>query len=76
MVAAAAGIAFAAEVSAGVRLEVDALNVDTAPNGGVTALTIKNNNQFYHVPIVFSVSGEKAGATMKITDKDGSDALT
>ena len=76
MPAAAAGIAMAAEVSAGVRLTVDALNVDTSKTGGVTALTIDNDNQFWHVPITFSVSGEKAGATLKLTDGNGDVANT
>ena len=74
--AAAAGIAMAAEVSAGVRLTVDALNVNTAPNGGVTALTINHENQFYHAPIQFSISGEKAGGTLKLTDVTSNDAIT
>ncbi len=76
MPAAAAGIAMAAEVSAGVRLTVDALNVNTAPNGGVTALTINHENQFYHAPIQFSISGEKAGGTLKLTDVTSNDAIT
>jgi hypothetical protein len=63
----------AAEVSAGVRLTVDALNVNTAPNGGVTALTINHENQFYHAPIQFSISGEKAGGTLKLTDQNKHD---
>ncbi len=68
--AAAAGIAMAAEVSAGVRLEVDALSVNTASDGGVKVMQMAHNNQFYHAPIQFSISGEKAGGTLKLTDKN------
>ncbi|MEE3313366.1 MAG: hypothetical protein VZR56_04305 [Treponema sp.] len=66
MVAAAAGIAMAAEVSAGVRLTTNVFGYDNV--NGASALTIKHENEFYHAPIAFSVSGEKAGGTLKLTD--------
>ncbi len=72
--AAAAGIAFAADVSAGVRLTTDVFGYDKA--NGVSAFTIKHENEFYHAPITFSVSSEKAGGTLKLTDKSGGAALT
>jgi len=75
MVAAAAGIAMAAEVSAGVRLTTDVFGYDKASKT-VSAVTIKHDNQFYHAPIQFSVSGEKAGATLKLVDETGRNAVT
>ncbi len=58
---------FAADVSAGVRLEGSLFNW----NGSTaSALSLKHNNQYYHAPIAFSVSGEKAGGTLKLTDQD------
>ena len=75
MPAAAAGIAMAAEVSAGVRLTTDVFGYDKASKT-VSAMTINHDNQFYHAPIQFSVSGEKAGATLKLVDEKGRNALT
>ena len=69
LVAAAAGIAFAAEVSAGVRLTTNVFGYDKT--NGASALTIKHENEFYHAPIAFSVSGEQAGGTLKLTDHSG-----
>jgi len=65
--AAIAASVFAADVSAGVRLEGSLFNY---AGGNVTALTLKHNNQYYHAPIAFSISGEKAGGTLKLTDQD------
>ncbi|MBP5174706.1 MAG: hypothetical protein ILP07_02190 [Treponema sp.] len=79
MPAAAAGIAFAAEVSAGVRLTTDVFHVDhndAADKNTISAFNITHENEFYHAPITFSVSGEKAGATLKLTTtKDAKDAF-
>ena len=75
MVAAAAGIAFAADVSAGVRLTTDVFGYDKGTDT-VSIMTVKHENEFYHAPISFSVSGEKAGGTLKLTDKSGDTALT
>ena len=72
LVAAAAGIAFAAEVSAGVRIDVDAFNYQKA-DGTMTMLTLKHHNEDYESPISFSVSGEKAGATYHICEAGGTD---
>jgi len=65
--AAIAASVFAADVSAGVRLEGSLFNY---AGGKVSALTLKHNNQYYHAPIAFSISGEKAGGTLKLTDQD------
>jgi len=65
--AAIAASVFAADVSAGVRLEGSLFNY---AGGNVSALTLKHNNQYYHAPIAFSISGEKAGGTLKLTDLD------
>ncbi|MBR6297170.1 MAG: hypothetical protein IKR40_11915 [Treponema sp.] len=65
----------AAEVSAGVRLTTDVFGYDKASKT-VSAMTIKHDNQFYHAPIQFSVSGEKAGATLKLVDETGRNAVT
>jgi hypothetical protein len=62
---------FAADVSAGVRLEGSLFNY---AGGNVTALKLKHNNQYYHAPISFSISGEKAGGTLKLTDQDRANA--
>ena len=64
---------FAADVSAGVRLEGSLFNW----NGSTaSALSLKHNNQYYHAPIAFSVSGEKAGGTLKLTDQDRGNAAS
>ena len=65
--AAIAASVFAADVSAGVRLEGSLFNY---AGGKVSALTLKHNNQYYHAPISFSISGEKAGGQLKLTDQD------
>ena len=57
---------FAADVSAGVRLEGSLFAYDGT---NVSALTLKHNNQFYHAPIAFSISDDKAGGTLKLTDQ-------
>ena len=56
---------FAADVSAGVRIEGSLFDFSDA---GSKALTISHNNQFYHAPIAFSISDDKAGGTLKLTD--------
>jgi len=58
---------FAADVSAGVRLEGSLFNWD---GSNASALTLKHNNQFYHAPISFSISDDKAGGQLKLTDLD------
>ena len=57
---------FAAEVSAGVRLAGSLFNYDGTD---VSALKLTHENQFYHAPIAFSISDDKAGGTLKLTDK-------
>ena len=72
--AAIAASVFAADVSAGVRLEGSLFNWNGSK---ASALNLKHNNQYYHVPISFSLSGEKAGGTLKLTDLDrGNDGST
>ena len=66
---------FAADVSAGVRLEGSLFKYDGTTEG-VTALTINHNNQFYHAPIAFSISDDKAGGTLKLTDLDKNDVVS
>jgi hypothetical protein len=58
---------FAADVSAGVRIEGSLFDHAGDTN---TALTIKHNNQFYHKPIAFSIADDQAGASLKLTDLD------
>lgn len=65
--AAIAASVFAADVSAGVRLEGSLFNWD---GSNASALTLKHNNQFYHAPISFSISDDKAGGQLKLTDLD------
>ena len=62
-----AGAVFAADVSAGVRIEGSLFDHAGDTN---TALTIKHNNQFYHKPIAFSIADDQAGASLKLTDLD------
>ena len=66
---------FAADVSAGVRLEGSLFNFDAATKK-VTALSEKHNNEFYHAPISFAISDDKAGGQLKLTDKAGNDVLS
>jgi len=65
---------FAVDFSGGVRLEGDLFKYDGKAEG-VSALMLKNNNQFYHAPLALSVTSDRAGATIKFTDKD-SNAFT
>ena len=62
---------FAADVSAGVRIEGSLFDYS---KDSISALTINHNNQFYHAPIAFSISDDKAGGTLKLTDLDGADS--
>jgi len=77
MVAAAAGIAMAAEVSAGVRLTTNFFGVshdDATDTNTISAFTTQRENQFYHAPISFSIEGEKAGAKFQLRDLEHSDS--
>ena len=58
---------FAADVSAGVRLEGSLFNWD---GSNASALKLSHNNQYYHAPISFSISDDKAGGQLKLTDLD------
>ncbi|MEE3313368.1 MAG: hypothetical protein VZR56_04315 [Treponema sp.] len=70
--AAAAGIAMAAEVSAGIKIDMNAFEYN-GYNKEAKALTFTHHNQDWESPITFSVSGEKAGATYHFCEKDGDD---
>ncbi len=65
--AAVAASAFAADLSAGVRLAGDLFNYDGA-TGDVKALMLKNENQFWHAPLTLTISSDRAGGTFKFTD--------
>jgi len=69
---------FAVDFSAGVRLEGDLFNYSASKKDGssISVLMEKHNNQFYHAPIAFAVSGDRAGGKLQITDKDDDKALT
>jgi hypothetical protein len=60
---------FAADVSAGVRIEGSLF--DYKANGDIAALTFKHKNEDYHKPVSFSISDDKAGATFHFTDQEG-----
>ena len=59
---------FAVEFSAGARIEGDLFSYD-GNSKTITLLSSKVNNQDYHKPFNFSVSGDRAGATVKISEK-------
>jgi hypothetical protein len=66
--AAIAASVFAADVSAGVRIEGSLFDYDK--DGNIKALTFKHKNEDYHKPVSFAISDDKAGATFHFTDKD------
>ena len=70
--AAAAGIAMAAEVSAGIKIDVNAVSYD-AGSKTFEALKTTHHNNDWESPISFSISGEKAGATYHICEGGGTD---
>ena len=71
MVAAAAGIAFAADVSAATKINGNVMSYDGAKES-FSLLKEGNDSHDYANPnLVFSIEGEKAGATIKLTT-DGS----
>ena len=61
---------FAADISAGIRLEGELFKYN-GTNDSISALMIKHNNQAYHAPMQFAISTDRAGATFQFTDKDG-----
>jgi len=65
---------FAADVSAGVRLETNLFNFN-AGSGDFSAITVKRVNQDYHKPVSFSISDDKAGAKLHFTYKDEHDTM-
>ena len=68
--AAAAGIAMAAEVSAGIKIDVNAFGYN-GHEEEVKALEVNHHNNDWESPISFSISGEKAGATYHICEGGG-----
>jgi hypothetical protein len=61
---------FAADISAGIRLEGELFSYKGSANDAISALMIKHNNQAYHAPMQFAISTDRAGATFQFTDKD------
>lgn len=57
---------FAVDFTAGVRMEGDLF---TYQDGKMTALSLTNNNEDYHKPFAFSVTSDRAGASLKINEK-------
>jgi hypothetical protein len=69
MVAAAAGIAFAAEVSSATKIKG---TVFSYSDGNIGLFQQANDSHDYANPnLVFSIDGEKAGATIKLTTDGG-----
>jgi len=66
---------FAVDFSGGVRLEGDLFNYNGTTEG-VQALMLKNCNQFWQAPLALSVTSDRAGATIKFTDKDSNSFTT
>jgi hypothetical protein len=65
---------FAVDFSAGVRLQGSLFNFN---DGAVKLFEEHCENQFYHKPISFAVSGDQAGGQLKLSSvKGGSDAVT
>ncbi|MCR4954300.1 MAG: hypothetical protein K6A43_09520 [Treponema sp.] len=69
---------FAVDFSAGVRLEGDLFNYSVSKKDGskISALMEKHVNEFYHAPLAFAISGDRAGGKLQITDKGDDKALT
>ena len=66
---------FAVDFSAGVRLDGSLFKYD-AGKKTVTMLQERHDNEFYHKPISFAVSSDKAGGALKLSDQAGNDVLT
>ena len=65
--AAVAASAFAADLSAGVRLAGDLFNYN-GTTGAVQALKLNNENQPWQAPLTLSISSDRAGGTFKFWD--------
>lgn len=72
MAAMVAAAAVAAEVSAGIKIDVNAIEYD-AGTKEFKALEVNHHNNDWESPISFSVSGEKAGATLHLCEGSGTD---
>lgn len=68
---------FAVDFTAGFQLKTDLFNFDGASEN-VTALTLKHDNSKDDKPFIFSVSGDRAGGTLKFYDAGdtGAKAMT
>lgn len=60
---------FAVDFSAGARVEGDLFSYN-GTSKTLSALTLSQNNQDYHKPFQFTISGDRAGATVKINTVD------
>ena len=82
---------FAADVSAGVRIEGSLFGYDGGARAAgwlndknepqpaeteIYAFKIQHNNQFYHKPIAFSIADDQAGASLKLTDLGSNDVVS
>lgn len=65
---------FAADFTAGARLEGDLFTYDGASEG-LSAVTIKGANNPWNAPFTLSVSSDRAGATWKFTDNKAEHGL-
>jgi len=73
--AAVAASAFAADLSAGVRLAGDLFNYN-GDTGAVQALKLNNENQPWQAPLTLSISSDRAGGTFKFWDGTSSSFTT
>ena len=68
-----AGAVFAADFSAGVRLQGSVFGFDDAKT--VTLLEEHHENQFYHAPISFAISDDQAGGQLKLSNVKDDDLV-
>ena len=62
---------FAADLTAGVRLEGDLFNYN-GTSESAKALMLKNANHFWQAPLTLTISDDRAGGTFKFTDNESS----
>ncbi|WP_022931132.1 hypothetical protein [Treponema bryantii] len=60
---------FAADLTAGVRLEGDLFNYN-GTSESAKALMLKNANHFWQAPLTLTISDDRAGGTFKFTDNE------
>lgn len=61
---------FAVDFTAGVRMEGNIFSYN-ADAKSYSALSVTNSNENYHKPFVFSISDDRAGATVKFNESKG-----